>query len=853
MQLKYFSLLPFIAAQNTCNDPGNDPNSIRTDLGDDAVLYICNQGFITASGNPQIIVNCNDGVWSPNPPASGNMVCQADSNQSQDLQFRNMDTPDEVKDDCTNPGEIDNAYQYKEDGYNFEHGGTIFYTCQADFCAQHLRTRTVEMTCDNGVWSNKVPKCVPCDPCELPSQALLEQKKVRMTLNGDWTAHLVCDDDYVIKPGTSITDGTVECIENQKWSPEIPTCSRRPHIVCGPDSITVDINKNMLDSLGFTGGSNSLAMVGMNAQTQIIMKDCKPKLDDAGESYQFTIQSPYAGKCMTHFEHDRKTLDNGEKANTYIFKNKIVWRQDVGAVSRRSTVLDFACEYDGIVHTGLDKPIKLALSTRTYIDKRKGYGQQQFTVSMGIYANKDYTNLLESSQVIHAGKRYFVGLYLHEQELGTPYLDSCYGSPNELSQTELLQAGRLQETDNNIKNLIHEGCPVAQTLVRLELPGSTADRRFSFMYPYINLDYDANYMYIHCDIKLRPTGYKPSCARPAAAAAGSGLGGHSNGNQLGENQFFQRSYGIHNDAYDPNLNKENLQRFLKEQGRFSDMKPYLLDNPNENKVHPATIQELEDLKAQEDLMLLWGQKSSLGGTGNNNGAASDNYEVFTGRKRRSVSESDSDFAISIGPMVIVNDKNTKPEDHRELAIKTAVPLKAMPDGSVVVDDSVTPLEEGSKEGYIFKFNTTYKSREEDLKLFKELLPAHRYVEPIEAHEGSFVWDSEKQTSDDKFALDDELSNEKSLETDILAEDILEEINEEEQEEAQNFATRAILIIAGFLVGGGALFAITLFITMKTSLCVDPVSKKNAAVNQTMPDKVRVEKGSCGTSVTSASS
>jgi len=78
---------------------------------------------------------------------------------------------------------------------------------------------------------------------------------------------------------------------------------------------------------------------------------------------------------------------------------------------------------------------------------------------------------------------------------------------------------------------------------------------------------------------------------------------------------------------------------------------------------------------------------------------------------------------------------------------------------------------------------------------------------------------------------------------------MEEIEEEEALEQENFAARAICIIAGFLVGGGLLFALTLWITMKSSLCVDPVAKKNAAANANVPEKV--VSGSCGTSQTSA--
>lgn len=853
MQFKYFSLLPFVYAQNACQDPGQDVNSIRTDLGADTMLYICNQGYATSLGTPQITLTCNDGVWGPQDPPSVSPICFKNENEAQELDLRSGQNLEQEKQACPDPGQVENAIRYEAEG-GFDHGGVAYFTCDPNYCAEYLRTRTVEMKCDDGVWSNQPPKCVPCAMCAEPTQEELAKKKIKMSIHSDFTAHLACDEGYVIKAGTSIADGTVECIEGGIWSPEIPTCSMRPNVVCGPNSITVEINKNMLDSLGFSGGVNSMAMVGMNEKTEVIMKDCKPKLDDLGENYSFQIDSPFAGKCMTHFEH--KKLDTmGNEANKYIFKNKIVWRQHSGAVLRRSTVLDFSCEYDGLMTIGLKGPIKLALSTRTYVDKRKGFGQQTFTVSMGIYANKDYTNLLDSSQVVHRGKRYFVALYLHEQDKGTPFLDQCYGSPNEISQTELIKMGRSPESDNDIRMLITDGCPAGGTLTRLELPGSTADRRFSFMYPYVSIDgYNANYMYIHCDLKLRPTGFKPSCVRPSEARAGtlgSGLVDES-GQKLGENQFFRRMYGFDNDGYNFGQNMRNIQRYMEGQNLYGnkDYKNYLLNDPyKRDRIVPQTLDDLEKLKQQEAKDLIQSgnimQKSSLG---NANGETySDQFEVFTGRKKRSVnSGNEAQYSVSIGPMVMIDDKDVKPEDIKSITIKTAIPLKAMPDGTVALDENAAPAE-----SYDFTFNTTYVSREDDIEKFKKLLPEDRYVEPIKEHPGELIWESEKQLSNDKFSDDSALANAINAKetTEILVDDILEEIEEEEAIEQDNFAARAIAIIAGFLVGGGLLFALTLWITMKSSLCVDPVAKKNAAANANVPEKV--VSGSCGTSQTSA--
>ena len=544
----YLPILALGAARDAaaaCQDPGNDLNADRMDLvAGETVMYICKQGYSTYNNEAQITLSCMDNQWGPVNPPSMSPICIDDGLTTDANEATTLPSA------CPDPGIVDNADRWFD---GFEDGDVAFFSCKADYCAAHERTRTIEMTCRNGVWDKSPPTCVPCDPCAPPSEDELITKRLHMHINTDFTASLTCDEFHVIKAGTSITDGTVECVltadqQSSEWAPEIPTCSLKPQVVCGANEISIIINKNMLDSLGFSGGVNSLAMTGMNANTEIIMRDCQPTLDDAEENYTFNIESPYAGKCMTHFEHHM--VDGmGNEANNYVFRNKIVWRQNSGAIVRSATVLDWTCEYEGLFTTGLDGPIKLALSTRTYIDKRRGYKQQEFTVSMGIYANKNYTNLLESSQVVHRGKRYFVAVWLHEEEKGTPFLSSCYGSPNEVSQEELIKLGRQPEPESQIRELITEGCPAERTLTRLELPGSTADRRFSFMYPFIAANgYNSNYMYVHCEMKLRPTGYKPNCVRPAAAAAGSGLGGltDASGEKLGNNQFFNRNYGQRN-------------------------------------------------------------------------------------------------------------------------------------------------------------------------------------------------------------------------------------------------------------------------------------------------------------------
>merc|ERR1712018_168315 len=96
--------------------------------------------------------------------------------------------------------------------------------------------------------------------------------------------------------------------------------------------------------------------------------------------------------------------------------------------------------------------------------------------------------------------------------------------------------------------------------------------------------------------------------------------------------------------------------------------------------------------------------------------------------------------------------------------------------------------------------------------------------------------------------------------------IEEEIEQAEQEESENFALRAIGIIAGFVIGGAILFAIALYITINLGNSSESVQtkKKIGKANSkvptsvvTGPDMKKIQDDekelnkSCGSSLTSA--
>merc|ERR1712048_933885 len=138
--------------------------------------------------------------------------------------------------------------------------------------------------------------------------------------------------------------------------------------------------------------------------------------------------------------------------------------------------------------TSLQNPIKLATSTRTY-----------------------YTQ--NNDPILHRGKRYFVELLLHEQEKGTPFLKKCYGSSSYLSEAELAKIGQRSQS-SQLRTMIQDGCPEKRTLVRLEVAPNRHTRRYSFMFPKINVGIaELQFVYLHCELELKPIGTKPSCFR----------------------------------------------------------------------------------------------------------------------------------------------------------------------------------------------------------------------------------------------------------------------------------------------------------------------------------------------------
>jgi len=281
--------------------------------------------------------------------------------------------------------------------------------------------------------------------------------------------------------------------------------------------------------------------------------------------------------------------------------------------------------------------------------------------------------------------------------------------------------------------------------------------------------------------------------------------------------------------------------------------------PSEEEEVPTTLEELEALREKN--------KNQITGKSSNGGAApEDDWAVFTGKRRKRRAAGDEvSYPLSLGPLVMVSDQDVAPEDITQLEIQTRVPMQAMPDGTIEIME--IPEGEEVKESYPFKFNTTYVSDEVDEELFVKLLPEDRYVKDIEeSSTGSYTWAHDKQTGAEKDMGDDKDSKTNvDDETEILVEELEEEELLAEEEMKENYAARAIAIIACFVIGGIILFAIALYISMQSD-CLGfaptkksgkmKVEKSGSAIPKVvvagpaMTDEKQLN-NSCGSSLTSA--
>jgi len=394
--------------------------------------------------------------------------------------------------ECGEPAAVAN-------GSVVRNGNKAANTCNVGFCFNGERTRTINTSCENGSWNELDSDCIPCDECSLPSVGFNMEAKF---ITGSMDAEISCLEG-VIEPGTDKTTKTISCIEGGKWNSDIPTCSMPPVINCEDEYMEAVIDKNMLRAKNWDGTASNIFLSGPGSSLMgldDVDPNCFSVTDDGG-NYVLRINAPFMNQCGTQSDI---------VGDDYEFSNVVKWRYEGDSmhVVKEANVLDFRCVYRGVFMAGLPHKVKLAINTKTYTDDNG----DDFTVSMSVYDQEDFSGLVDNIPILHRGKRYFVDLHLHNSDKGTPYLRHCYGSNNYVSEEELKQKYQMQTASSAVRNMIVNGCPAPMTLVKLENAPNTYQSRFSFMFPKLGRGIaDLQFVYLHCEIELMSKGFAPTC------------------------------------------------------------------------------------------------------------------------------------------------------------------------------------------------------------------------------------------------------------------------------------------------------------------------------------------------------
>merc|ERR1712226_1697308 len=134
--------------------------------------------------------------------------------------------------------------------------------------------------------------------------------------------------------------------------------------------------------------------------------------------------------------------------------------------------------------------------------------------------------------------------------------------------------------------MISNGCPAPRTLVRLEVAPNHHARRYSFMFPKINVGIaELQFVYLHCEMELKEVGHRPQCFRQNDAMkqrnqAGRGdiqqRGGRFNQlpsgrKSLGGRQYFYREYGMTAEDWQKKANEKKEANGIMDAGGMPDM------------------------------------------------------------------------------------------------------------------------------------------------------------------------------------------------------------------------------------------------------------------------------------------